>query len=101
MASPVRAARRVLEKAKHKILKIFTRFHDWSSFLNYLNYARVAKYSISCRGVGVPDCDFEVKSASSEQELFSILKTHAQMGHNMSSIPPDKMEAARKAMIVQ
>jgi predicted small metal-binding protein len=59
------------------------------------------KYSISCRGVGQPDCDFEVKSASSEQELFEILKTHARMGHNMQSIPADKVEAAKKAMIVQ
>jgi predicted small metal-binding protein len=59
------------------------------------------KYSISCRGVGVPDCDFEVKSASSEQELFEILKTHAKMGHNMQSIPPDKVAAAKKAMKVQ
>jgi len=59
------------------------------------------KYSISCRGVGVPDCDFEVKSASSEQELFEILKTHAKMGHNMQSIPPDKVEAVKKAMQVK
>ena len=58
------------------------------------------KYSINCRGMGV-DCDFEVKSASSEQELFEILKTHARMGHNMQSIPPDKVEAAKKAMKVQ
>ncbi|MGO9643424.1 MAG: DUF1059 domain-containing protein [Candidatus Bathyarchaeia archaeon] len=62
---------------------------------------KLAKYSISCRGVGVPDCDFEVKSASSEQELFEILKTHARMGHNMQSIPPDKVEATKKAMKVQ
>ena len=59
------------------------------------------KYSVSCRGVGQPDCDFEVKSASSEQELFEILKTHARMGHNMQSIPPDKVAAAKKAMKVQ
>ena len=59
------------------------------------------KYSISCRGIGVPDCDFEVKSASSEQELFEILKTHAKMGHNMQSIPPDKVEAVKKAMQVK
>ena len=62
---------------------------------------RMPKYSISCRGVGVPDCDFEVKSASSEQELFEILKTHAKMGHNMQSIPPDKVEAVKKAMQVR
>ena len=59
------------------------------------------KYSVSCRGVGVPDCDFEVKAASSEQELFELLKTHARMGHNMQSIPADKVEAAKRAMKVQ
>jgi predicted small metal-binding protein len=47
------------------------------------------------------DCDFEVKNASSEQELFEILKTHARMGHNVQSMPPDKVEAAKKAMKVQ
>ena len=58
------------------------------------------KYSISCRGVGVPDCDFEVKSASSEQELFEILTVHAKRGHGMTEIPADKVEAAKKAMKV-
>ena len=66
-----------------------------------LSVVKMPKYSISCHGVGVPNCDFEVKSASSEQELFEILKVHAKMGHNMQSIPPDKVEAAKKAMKVQ
>jgi len=60
----------------------------------------LAKYSISCRGVGVPNCDFEIKSASSEEELFEILKVHAKRGHNMQEIPADKMQAVKKAMIV-
>ena len=60
----------------------------------------LAKYSISCRGVGVPDCDFEAKSASSEQELFEILTVHAKRGHGMQEIPADKVEAAKKAMKV-
>jgi predicted small metal-binding protein len=60
----------------------------------------MSKYSISCESVGVPDCDFEVRSASSEQELFEILGVHARMGHNMTEIPPDKVEAAKKAMKV-
>jgi len=47
------------------------------------------------------DCDFEIKSASSEQELFELLKIHARMDHNMQSIPPDRVEAAKKAMKVQ
>jgi predicted small metal-binding protein len=60
----------------------------------------MSKYSISCQNVGVPDCDFEVRSASSEQELFEILGVHARRGHNMTEIPPDKVEAAKKAMKV-
>ena len=60
----------------------------------------MSKYSISCEGVGVPDCDFEVKSASSEQELFEILTVHAKRGHGMQQIPADKVEAAKKAMKV-
>ena len=58
----------------------------------------MTKYSISCLGVGVPDCDFEVKNASSEQELFELLKTHAKMGHNMQSIPPDIVETVKIAI---
>ena len=58
------------------------------------------RYSIGCHDMGV-DCDFEIKSASSEQELFELVKIHARMDHNMQSIPPDRVEAAKKAMKVQ
>ena len=60
----------------------------------------MSKYSISCQNVGAPDCDFEVKGASSEQELFEILGVHARIGHSMQEIPPEKVEAVKKAMKV-
>ena len=58
------------------------------------------KYDISCKGVGVPDCDFAINSASSEQEVFELLTIHAKRGHGMDTIPADKVEAAKKAIKV-
>jgi len=34
-------------------------------------------------------CDFEVKHASSKDEILQIAATHARMAHNMQSIPQD------------
>lgn len=60
----------------------------------------MSKYSISCQNVDVSDCDFEVRSASSEEELFEILGVHARIGHSMREIPPEKVEAVKKAVKV-
>ena len=60
----------------------------------------MGKYSVDCKGIGIPNCDFGVNNASSKEDLFEILKIHARMGHNMHQIPPEKVQAAKKAMQV-
>ncbi|MER3602260.1 MAG: hypothetical protein C4339_06040 [Nitrososphaerota archaeon] len=45
-------------------------------------------------------CDFEVRHASSRDEIWQIVSIHAKMAHNMQSIPQDvanKVSAAIKS----
>ncbi|AKA75148.1 DUF1059 domain-containing protein [Saccharolobus solfataricus] len=49
---------------------------------------RKKKFAFSCGSVGM-DCGFEVKGASSEEEVLEILKIHAKDVHNMTEISDD------------
>ncbi|BDB98612.1 DUF1059 domain-containing protein [Saccharolobus caldissimus] len=51
-------------------------------------FGRKKKFEFSCSSVGM-NCEFEIKGASSEQEVMEILKVHAKNAHNMSEIPQD------------
>lgn len=51
-------------------------------------FGRKKKFEFSCSSVGM-NCGFEIKGASSEQEVMEILKVHAKNTHNMSEIPQD------------
>ncbi|MDT7862395.1 MAG: DUF1059 domain-containing protein [Saccharolobus sp.] len=51
-------------------------------------FGRKKKFEFSCSSVGM-NCGFEIKGASSEQEVMEILKVHAKNAHNMSEIPQD------------
>ena len=45
------------------------------------------------------DCDFEVKGASSRDEVVQLAGLHAKQAHKMETIPPDvaqKVSAAIK-----
>ncbi|MCS6785064.1 MAG: DUF1059 domain-containing protein [Candidatus Caldarchaeum sp.] len=53
--------------------------------------------SFSCRDV-MPNCSFEVKNASSVDELMTILGAHAKHAHNIEKIPPDVVEKVKKAI---
>ncbi len=41
-------------------------------------------------------CGFEVKGASSEDELMDILKIHASKAHGMNTIPQQTLDAIKK-----
>lgn len=51
---------------------------------------------LSCRDVGV-DCDF-VARGESEDDVMNQIRDHAMLDHNMSSIPSDISDRARKAI---
>ncbi|MEM2759652.1 MAG: DUF1059 domain-containing protein [Nitrososphaerales archaeon] len=52
---------------------------------------------LRCKDVGV-DCDFEIRGASSEEEIMQMAAIHAKMAHNMDSIPPELASKAKKAI---
>jgi predicted small metal-binding protein len=35
------------------------------------------------------DCNFEIKGASSKDEVMQLASVHAKISHNMQNIPPD------------
>ncbi len=51
---------------------------------------------LRCRDVGV-DCDF-VACGKTEEEIFLKAKAHAKSDHNMSEIPKDTLDKARRAI---
>jgi len=58
------------------------------------------KYEIRCKDVGM-DCPFEIKGASSEQELMSLLPVHAKIAHKMDAIPPELAAKVKKAIKIK
>ena len=55
-------------------------------------------YKFKCKDTGMK-CDFEVKNASSRDEVMQIAAIHAKQAHHMESIPSDvaaKVSAAIK-----
>ncbi len=57
----------------------------------------MAKYSFKCRDVGM-DCDFEVRGASSAEEVAEAAKAHAKLTHGLESIPPELAEKVKQAI---
>lgn len=53
--------------------------------------------SFSCKDV-MPNCSFEIKNASSTDELMTLLTAHAKHAHNIEKIPPDVLEKVKKAI---
>ena len=58
-------------------------------------FLRKKKFEFSCSSIGM-NCGFEVKNASSEEELLEILKVHAKEAHNMSDIPSDVLNKIKQ-----
>jgi len=58
---------------------------------------QVSYMQLRCKDVGV-ECDFEIKGASSEEEIMQMAAIHAKIAHKMDQIPPE-MAAKAKAAI--
>jgi len=43
-------------------------------------------------------CDFEVRHASSKDEVLQIAATHAKMAHNMQTVPQDVADKVNTAI---
>ncbi len=59
----------------------------------------MAGYKFKCKDTGMK-CDFEVKGASSKDEVMQIAAVHAKQTHHMDTIPSDmaaKVGAAIKS----
>jgi Predicted small metal-binding protein len=54
-------------------------------------------YSFKCKDVGM-NCGFEVKGATSEEEVLSIAKVHAEKAHGLREVPKEVVEAVKKAI---
>ena len=63
------------------------------------NIKKIGKYSFRCADVGM-NCGFEIVNADSEEELLNELAVHAKFSHNMSSIPPDTLNAIKSKIKV-
>lgn len=48
----------------------------------------MTEYKFKCKDTGMK-CDFEVKGASSKEEVMEIASVHARRTHGMETIPAD------------
>lgn len=52
---------------------------------------------LKCKDVGV-ECDFEIKGASSEEEIMQMAAIHAKIAHEMDRVPPEMVAKAKAAI---
>ena len=64
---------------------------------NTLGLRRLAGYEFKCKDIGM-QCGFEVKGASSRDEVMQIAAAHAKAAHNMQTIPPDVAQKVGSAI---
>jgi predicted small metal-binding protein len=57
----------------------------------------MTSYSIRCKDTGA-NCGFEIRGASSVDEVLQELAVHAKIVHGMTAIPPDVVAGIRKAI---
>jgi predicted small metal-binding protein len=57
----------------------------------------MAGYKFKCKDIGMK-CDFEVKGASSRDEVMQLVGVHAKMAHNMESVPQDVQSKVSSAI---
>ena len=57
----------------------------------------MAGYEFKCKDIGM-ECGFEVKGASSKDEVMQIVSVHAKTTHNMQTIPPDVAQKVSSAI---
>ncbi|MDG7035817.1 MAG: DUF1059 domain-containing protein [Nitrososphaerota archaeon] len=54
-------------------------------------------YSFKCKDIGMK-CGFEVKGASSKDELMQIASIHAKVAHGIQSVSPDLAQKVSSAI---
>lgn len=54
-------------------------------------------YKYKCKDIGVK-CDFEVKGASSKEEMMQVVAAHAKGTHNIQTIAPDLAQKVSSAI---
>lgn len=59
--------------------------------------ARMSAYEFKCRDIGM-ECGFEVRGASSRDEVMQLAATHAKHSHNMQTIPPEVAQKVSSAI---
>ena len=45
-------------------------------------------YAFACKSIGM-SCGFEIKGATSKDEVLQEAATHAKVAHQMATIPPE------------
>lgn len=58
---------------------------------------KLAGYEFKCKDIGMK-CGFEVKGASSRDEVMQVASVHAKATHNMQTIPPDVAQKVSSAI---
>jgi predicted small metal-binding protein len=54
-------------------------------------------YKFKCKDIGM-NCGFEVKGASSKDEMMQLVAAHAKGTHNMQTIPPEIAQKVSSAI---
>jgi len=54
-------------------------------------------YSFKCKDAGM-NCGFEVKGATSEEEVLSIAKVHAEKAHGLREVPKEVVDAVKRVI---
>jgi predicted small metal-binding protein len=57
----------------------------------------MAGYKFKCKDIGMK-CDFEVKGASSRDEVMQLAGVHAKVAHGMESVPPEVQSKINSAI---
>lgn len=58
----------------------------------------MSEYKLKCSDTGMQGCDFEVKGASSKDEVMQIAVVHAKQAHKMDTVPPDVAQRVSSAI---
>lgn len=57
----------------------------------------MTEYKFKCKDIGMK-CGFEVKGASSRDEVMQIASVHAKAAHNMETVPADVAQKISSAI---
>jgi predicted small metal-binding protein len=68
------------------------------STINRLRDNELSGYKFKCKDIGMKECEFEVKGASSKDEVMQIATVHAKQAHKMDPIPPDVAQKVSSAI---